>query len=190
MSLSDLASLGSLASGVAVLASLVFLYFQVRQVNQQMRQAEKNQRATIAQVRTNRTAEIGLRQADPSVAAAFRKAMMGGADLTPIELLQFTVMVRATLINHEDFFLQRQHGLVEDAAYRAWLTMVTGTWSVPAFRAGWRMARRAVGDDFAAFLDTLIAETPVRPALSNESFLAEWKSAWDEVTGPASQRSA
>ena len=71
MSLSDLASLGSLVNGVAVLVSLAFLYFQVRQVNQQIRRAEKNQRATIAQVRTNRTAEIGLRQTDPAVAMAF-----------------------------------------------------------------------------------------------------------------------
>ena len=190
MSLSDLASLGSLVSGAAVLASLAFLYFQVRQVNQQMRQAEKNQRATIAQVRTNRTTEIGLRQADPSVATAFRKAMTGAADLTPIELAQFVVMVRVTLTNHEDFFLQRQHGLVEDAAYRAWLTLVTGTWSLPAFRAGWRLNRGAVGADFAAFVDKLIAETPMRPARSDESFLAEWRSAWDEVTGATSQRAA
>lgn len=186
MSLSDLASLGSLASGVAVLASLAFLYFQVRQVNQQMRQAEKNQRATIAQVRANRTAEIGLRQTDPAVATAFRKAMAGATDLTPIELSQFVVMVRTILINHEDVFLQRQHGLVEDAAYRAWLSQVTATFSNPAFRAAWRMQRQAVGADFVTFLDKLIAETPMRPARSNESFLAEWKSAWDEVTQAAS----
>jgi len=164
MSFSDLASLGSLVSGVAVLASLVFLYFQVRQVNQQVRQAEKNQRATIAQVRASRTAEMAMQQTDPAVATAFRKAMAGAEDLTPTELQQFLGgMVRATITNHEDIFLQRQHGLVEDAAYRSWLSQVTATWSNPAFRAGWRLQRQAAGADFAAFLDKLIAETPVRP---------------------------
>jgi hypothetical protein len=183
MSLSDLASLGSLLSGVAVLVSLVFLYFQVRQVNQQVRQAEKNQRATIAQVRASRTAEMAMKQTDPAVATAFRKAMAGAEDLTPTELQQFLGgMVRATITNHEDIFLQRQHGLVEDAAYRAWLSQVTATWSNPAFRAGWRLQRPAAGADFAAFLDKLIAETPVRPARSAERLVAEWKSAWDEVT--------
>ena len=182
MSLSDLASLGSLVSGVAVLVSLVFLYFQVRQVNRQVRQAEKNQRATIAQVRASRTAEMAI-QADPAVATAFRKAMAGAEDLTPTELQQFLGgMVRATITNHEDIFLQRQHGLVEDAAYRAWLSQVTATWSNPAFRAGWRLQRQAAGADFAAFLDKLIAETPVQPARSAERLVAEWKSAWDEVT--------
>ena len=90
-------------------------------------------------------------------------------------------MVRATITNHEDIFLQRQHGLVEDAAYRPWLSQVTATTqSNPAFRAGWRIQRQAAGADFAAFLDKLIAETPVRPARSTERLVAEWKSAWDE----------
>jgi hypothetical protein len=183
MSFSDLASLGSLVSGVAVLASLVFLYFQVRQVNQQVRQAEKNQRATIAQVRATRTAEMATLQTDPAVATMFRKALAGAEDLTPTELQQFLGgVVRATIANHEDIFLQRQHGLVEDAAYRAWLSQVTATWSLPAFRAGWRMQRQAAGADFAAFLDELNAGTPVRPAHSTERFVAEWKSALDEVT--------
>ena len=191
MSLSDLASLGSLVNGVAVLASLGFLYFQVRQVNQQVRQAEKNQRATIAQVRASRTAEMAMQQADPAVATAFRKAMAGADDLTPTELQQFLGgMVRATITNHEDIFLQRQHGLVEDAAYRSWLSQVTHTWSLPAFRAGWRIQRQAAGADFAAFLDKLIAETPARPAHSTERLVAGWKSAWDEVTRAAPEGSA
>ena len=108
--------------------------------------------------------------------------LVGVAERHP-ELQQFLGgMVRATITNHEDIFLQRQHGLVEDAAYRAWLSQVTATWSNPAFRAGWRLQRPAAGADFAAFLDKLIAETPVRPARSAERLVAEWKSAWDEVT--------
>jgi hypothetical protein len=73
MTLSDLAALGSFVSGVAVMVSLVFLYFQVRQVNLQVRQAERNQRATIAQVRAGRSVEAILTQTDASVAAAFRR---------------------------------------------------------------------------------------------------------------------
>jgi len=59
---------------------------------------------------------------------------------------------------------------------------VTATWSNPAFRAGWRLQRQAAGADFAAFLDKLIAGTPVGPARSTERLVAEWKSAWGEVT--------
>ncbi len=181
MSLSDLASLGSFVSGIAVLVSLVFLYFQVRQVNQQVRQTEQNQRATIAQVRASRTVDIALRVTDPSVAAAVQKAM-GGDDLTATELRQFTAFVRAFLINNEDTFLQRHPGLLEDAGYRAWLTSMGASMSNPAFRVAWRMQRHIIGAEFTAFLDRLTAETPMRPPVSPESYLAEWKSGWADVS--------
>ena len=182
MSLSDLASLGSFVSGLAVLVSLGFLYFQVRQVTRQVRQAERNQRATIAQGRASRTVDAILRQTEPSMATAFLKAFAGAADLTATELQQFVVFVRAFLVNSEDTFLQRNHGLLEDAAYGAYLRVFTATMSNPAFRVVWGMQRQAVGEEFAAFVDKLLAKTPMGPALSGESFLAEWKSGWTELT--------
>jgi len=182
MSLSDLASLGSFVSGVAVLVSLVFLSFQVRQVNQQVRQEERNQRATIAQVRASRTVEAILRQTETSMATAFRKAMGGGVDLTPTELNQFIFYVRSALINWEDTYLQRHHGLLEDAAYRAYLRAVSAAMANPAFRVGWRMTRQFFGIEFATFIDNLLAETPMVPPVTGDGFLAEWKSGWAELT--------
>src|SRR5512135_546566 len=180
MSCSDVSSLGNFASGIAVLVSLIFLYFQVRQVNQQVRQAERNQRATIAQVRASRTVDIALRVTDPGVATAVQKAM-GGEDLTAIELRQFTAFVRAFLINNEDTFLQRHPGVLEDAAYRAWLTSVGASMSNPAFRVAWQMQRHIIGAEFTAFLDRLTAETPTRPPVSGEALLEEWTQGWAEL---------
>lgn len=182
MSLSDLASLGSFVSGVAVLVSLVFLYFQVRQVNQQVRQAERNQRATIAQVRASRTVDISLSSADPSLALAYWKAVGGAADLTAMELQQFMAVFRAFLVNTEDTFLQAHHGLLEEATHRAFLASIGATWASPAYRLAWPLMRNGVGDEYAAFIDKLIAETPMRQPWSIEDRLADWKSGWAELT--------
>jgi len=181
MSLSDLASLGSFVSGIAVLVSLVFLYFQVRQVNQQVRQTERNQRATIAQVRASRTVDILLRRTEPSVATAVQKAMGGAIDLTPTELAQFLSYFRAFLVNNEDTFLQGRHGLLEETTYRYYLTRVRAVMSNPGFRSAWRMARRDFGNEFTAFIDELIAETPIRPPVSVTDNLAEWRSGLAEL---------
>lgn len=182
MSLSDLSSLGSFVSGVAVLVSLIFLYFQVRQVNQQVRQAERNQRATIAQVRAGRTADAILTQTDPSVAMSFRRAFGGAGDLTATEVQQFISYVRAFLINSEDTFQQRHHGLMEDAAYRAYLRLMGAAMANPSFRVAWQMQRGVVGDEFAAFIDGLIAETPLSPTETPEALLDRWKSGWAGLT--------
>jgi hypothetical protein len=77
-----------------VLISLVFLYFQVRQVNEQARQTERNQRASVAQVRANRTVEAMLRLCEPSMSLAFGKATRGEPDITRAQLNQFIPFAR------------------------------------------------------------------------------------------------
>jgi hypothetical protein len=185
MSLSDLASLGSFVSGLAVLASLVFLYFQVRQVSEQVRQAERSQRATNAQVRTSLTQDFILRSTDPAMAATLVKAL-AGAELTPTEVLQFMNFCRASHVNAEGTFLQHQQGLLDDAAYRAYLASISSTMANAAFRLAWRTNRPAVGPEFAAFIDQVIAETPMRGPISADERLAQWKAGWaDLVAKPA-----
>jgi hypothetical protein len=185
MSLSDLASLGSFVSGVAVLVSLVFLYFQLRQVNEQVRQAERNQRATISQARASRTVEIALRNVDGPTATAYWRVLGGAADLTGTELQQFMAYFRAFLANGEDTFLQGEHGLLEPATRRAYLASMAVTWASPAYRLAWPTMRGVVGADYAAFVDRMIAETPLRRPSSLEERLADWKSGWAEMTRAA-----
>lgn len=42
--------------------------------------------------------------------------------------------------------------------------------------------RNGVGSEYAAFIDGLIAATPMRPPLSLEDRLADWKSGWAKLT--------
>ena len=85
--------------------------------------------------------------------------------------------------------MQRHHGLLEDASYRAYLSLLTAAMANPSFRVAWRMQRNVVGAEFAKFVDELVAGTPMRPAQSGEMLLADWKSGWAELTETAVQPS-
>jgi len=161
MSLADLAALGSFISGLAVLVSLVFLYFQLRQVNAQVVLAERNQQAAIAQARTESQVSVLVAMADPGVAKAFSRAMEGAGDLTSTELFQFTSLHRAMMVNGENAFLHNRSGLITDKAFEGALLSMKYLAGAPAFRAYWPVVRGSCGAQFAAFMDKVIAETPV-----------------------------
>ena len=186
MSLSDLSSLGSFVSGVAVLVSLVFLYFQVRQVNEQVRLAERNQRATIAQVRTSYVVNVALRNCEPSMADAFTRAMNGDADLTVTQLQQFLSYARAVFAVAEDTLIQHRLGQLDDRTYSAWLALFGHTIARPAFRFAWKtqVGRPSAGHEFAEFVEKLIAETPALE--TNSAVLLDWwRSDFAEPAAPA-----
>ena len=184
MSLTDLASIGSFVNGAAVLVSLIFLYFQLRQLGAQIKQAERNQRATIAQTRADRGVEMMLSTTNPSLAAATMKAMTGAADLTLNELTQFTFYARALFMNTEDTFYQNRNGLVDAGAYGAFLASFRATMQNAGFRLAWALWRDSTGPEFAAFVDKLVAETPVRdPPHENQAEM--WKLGIAHMTGRA-----
>ena len=163
MSLSDLASVGSFVSGFAVLISLIFLYFQLRQLSQQVKQAEKNQQASIAAARANRIYEGRWRVCEPHMAQAILKAAESPADLSEVELFQFSNQVHAVLISMEDHYRQHASGLLTDDAYAGTLRAQRVFFSLPAARVAWRRLRPVVGEDFEAFMDRQIADTAVQP---------------------------
>jgi len=159
MGLSDLASLGSFVSGLAVLVSLVFLYFQLRQVNAQMHQSERNQQAAIAQARTERQVAVLIAMSD--AAQAYVGAIRGGEGLSETEFAQFTLLHRALMVNGENAFLHHETGLITDATFESARLSMKYLATVPAFRAHWPAVRPSCGTRFAAFMDGIIAETPV-----------------------------
>ena len=161
MTLSDLASLGSFASGIAVLASLIFLYFQMRQMTEQVRQAEKNQRAVIQQARTTRNADFNITiAASPELTEASLK-VYAGEDLNMPEWFRFNVLQGAYYQHAEDSFYQHKHGLLPDDAYRGFENTLRVVVARPGARLAWKIVRPRFHDDFAEYMDQLIATTPV-----------------------------
>ena len=179
MSLSDLASLGSLVSGCAVLLSLVYLALQVRQ-------AEKNQQAQITQTRTTRSIDILNHYSTPDLAEAVFRARTGAADLTEIELVQFTSYMLALFSHWEDSFFQHADGLMTDRAFRTAVNLMRGTLVNPAMRVAWRRASPVYEPDFRQFIDGLMGGIQARPV---DMGLDQWKAEFDaELAGAAASR--
>jgi hypothetical protein len=163
MSLSDLASLGTLISGVAVLVSLVFLYQQLRQIGAQIEQAEKNQRASIRAERTSRTVDNIQTFAEPSTADAVFKGMSADEDMSLTQIRQFALYCACRFYNLEDAYSQHADGLLDETAFANMTATLKNGFTQPGMRVGWRIFRTQFGadGDFVAFVDALLAETPL-----------------------------
>lgn len=158
MSLSDLAALGSFCSGLAVLASLIFLYFQAKQLTAQVKQAEKNQQAIIQQNRASRMIELTMRCVDPSVLEGFYKGVAGAEDISDTEIKQFWLIATAAFRDNEDSFYQHTAGLMNEMAFASFESRLKQLMSLPGYRVAWKQMRSGYGDEFAAWLDRIIAE--------------------------------
>lgn len=172
MALSDLAAFGSFISGLAVLVSLVFLYFQLRQVGAQVRQAERTQHATIRHTRAARIVEISLASAEPAWADAIYKGIAGDEDLSATQLRQFGAYIIARLSNAEDAFYQYREGSFDAAAFERFVVRMQQMFTSIGIRAAYRRQRQNFGSEFIAFMDKLMAETPIAPSVDA---LAQWK---------------
>jgi hypothetical protein len=151
MSLSDLASLGSFVSGVAVLVSLVYLALQVRQ-------AEKNQQANVRQQRASRTVTLNMGIAtEPSLVEAVGKAINGDKDVSRSQLSQFWFYSLAIFNSVEDSFYQHRDGLITDRDFSAVMNGARRTFAISGFRVMWKWQRANYGQEFAEFMDTLLA---------------------------------
>jgi hypothetical protein len=164
MSLTDLASLGSFVSAAAVLISLIYLSLQVKQ-------AERNQQASIRATRVTRIVDIHMRLAEPSLSDAMTKAG-AGANVSDTEVRQFLFYSRARFHNAEDTFNQFQEGLLDQRAFDSLVAGLKSSLSEPGMRAFYRRRRATFANDFVGFVDKLLAETPLVPALD---VAAQWR---------------
>jgi hypothetical protein len=112
---------------------------------------------------------------------AFVKAMRGERRLTKTQLQQFTYFMNAVFVNAEDTFLQRHVGLLEDAAWRAFLALFSQQMARPGFRLAWsQFGRGGKSQEFVVFVDNLVNETPVT-RLDTADPLAAWRSGFAEL---------
>jgi hypothetical protein len=175
MSLTGLASLGSFLSAIAVLISLIYLSLQVKQ-------AERNQQSSIRAARVTRIVDIMMSLADPSLADAVVKASAGAADVSDVQIHQFSFYCGARFYNAEDSFYQFQEGLLSKVNFESLVAGLKNSISQPGMRAYYRRQRAVFGKDFAELVDRLVAETPLVPSFDAA---AQWRAdVAAEVAGP------
>jgi hypothetical protein len=178
MSLSDLAAIGSFVSGFAVLASLIFLYFQLGQVHAQVLQTEKNQRALMNQNVISRGVEWNTLLMQPDNVDRQIKILSGTTEFTEREIQQIFLNYRNVLLSAQDVHVQHRTGLLDQAIFDSSLDGLKGHISSAAFRAYWKTARMSATPEWMAYVDRLIAETPLRP---RSELAAQFKADIEEV---------
>ena len=164
MTLSDFASIGSLISGLAVLMSLVYLSLQFRQT-------ERNQQASIRQGRINRAVELMIAKMEPSVAEAIGKGIGGEQNLTSQQLALFVSYADAYFLHAEDTYYQHEAGLLNEAAFTTFVAYQRYAFTQCGMRVQWKRQRVYYAGAYVAFMDGLLAESPISHV--NDA-LAEW----------------
>ena len=150
MSLTDLTSLASLVSSVAVLVSLLFIGLQIRQSN-------RNQRSLMQQGRSARNVELLSRLTDPKLSEILCRAF-GGETLTDAEYFVLYGYMTAIFWSYEDCFFQFRSGMLDAKSWASDVSALRRLLSNPTYRAVWRAARAAIGDEYRSFLDGVAAE--------------------------------
>jgi hypothetical protein len=100
------------------------------------------------------------------------RARKGAADLTEIELYQFTAYQTALFAHWEDSFHQHADGLMSERAFRTATNLMRAALTNVATRVAWRRANSAFEAEFRRFVDGLQEKAPVRPF---DMALDDWK---------------
>jgi hypothetical protein len=173
MSISDLAAIGSFVSGIAVLISLVLLYYQLRQLTAQVEQADLNQQTLVKQARTSRVMEVNARLCEADFAAVNLRVMTNAHDLTLQEWSRFNAHARAVFQNGEDTFSQYRRNLLHKDDFDGFVLALHWTFRAPGLRVAWDRHRASFPAAYAAFVDEIVAESPVAPI--RPEIVDKWK---------------
>jgi len=175
MSLSDLASIGSFVSGLAVIATLLFLVVQIRQT-------EKNQRALINQGSVNRMLEGVHFAAQPEHAALSARVIAGETRFTADELYRLGRHLRALVLSNQEADVQRRERLIHGMHVDNTVTALRTLLAQPVYRALWLEGRYSYAPEMIAFVDALVAETPL---VGPRDVVASFEQRLAEATGAA-----
>jgi len=169
MNLGDFSSLANLASNLAVLVSLLFLGLQVRQGN-------RNQRSLMQQGRSVRNVELLARLGEPRLAKLMTR-VAGNEELADAEYYQLYGYLASVFWSYEDCFFQFRAGMLDEQSWSSDVATLKRLFSSPVYRAVWKAARGALGEDYRGFLDGLARETlpgaPINIASVLKQYIAE-----------------
>ncbi|HEY1710814.1 MAG TPA: hypothetical protein VGG10_21280 [Rhizomicrobium sp.] len=154
MTLSDIANIGDFLSAIAVMISLIYLALQVRQ-------AEKSQRSIANQGVATRSTEIVRWSAEPHISALRTRVIAGDTDFTAQEIMQLSFILRVSLLAVQDSYLQHNAGLTDDITFNSAVGGVMSLLASPVYRALWLRTRSYYSVETQAYIDRLIAETPL-----------------------------
>jgi len=173
MSLENFYYASQIISSVAVLASLIYLALQTRQTS-------INQKALMNQGVINRGSDAVHWMSEPRVLELTARIYSGETEFTLQELLHLRLLLRIQLLNCQDTYIQHKAGLVDQMTMDNNLGVMRIFLSQPVYRALWTDNRSTYSPELIAFVDGLIAQTPLARPVDG---VARFKANLAEVTG-------
>jgi hypothetical protein len=166
MTLSDWANIGQIIGAIAVIASLLFVGFQIRQNT-------RTNQATALQLNADYWQNYLTAMADSNLSKVYATGASGRDELDQQQFTQFFMLCRATFMGCENQHYQYRLGLIDKDAYAGYIvTIKEQIAAFPGIRAMWQLVRHSYGNEFAAFMDDLIAALPAR---ESESVFQKWR---------------
>ena len=147
-------AVAELLGALGVIASLFYVASQIRR-NSSALEASTNQAVSDStQQRLLAPAQ------NPSLAAALANSRSNFDELTPTENVQVTFFDRATFRGIQNVFFQHRQGLLSEDAWRDYEGIIRNNLSRPDVPVWWRTERDTFDEEFAAYVDRLLAERP------------------------------
>lgn len=149
MTLEQISYLSQSIAAFAVVISLIYLAVQVRQT-------ERNQRAMMQQVRTDRGILLSMAFAEPSMAGLLAKLALDDPDLTPQEQAQLIVYVRSLALNLLDAHALHAMSFLSNEAFERACAGSRWFLAMPRARATWELTRPQFTARDAAIIEGMV----------------------------------
>jgi len=154
MSLERFYYISQIIASFAVLASLIYLALQTRQT-------ARNQKALMNQGVINRGSDAVHWMSEPRLLELTARIYSGETEFTLQELLHLRFVLRIQLLNCQDTYVQHKAGLIDQITMDNNLGVMKIFLSQPVYRALWTDNRANYSHELVAFVDGLIAQTPL-----------------------------
>jgi hypothetical protein len=149
-----LGAVSELLGALGVIASLFYVASQIRR-NSSALEASTNQAVSDStQQRLLAPAQ------NPTLAAALANSRNSFDALTPTELVQLAFFSRATFRGIQNAFFQHRQGLLSEAAWQDYEAIIRNNLSRPDVPVWWPTERETYDEEFADYVDRLLAEGP------------------------------
>lgn len=150
MNMQDLAAIGEFVGGIAVLATLIYLALQVRQTNIATHRSMYAQAATAI-------SEFWLSLAkDPTLYGNLIDTLRASDTLSEHDRDRGYLVIDSYLSLMESYFLHnRQYG--ERQSQERWQRTLARMFRTPGAQTYWQRRRSSFHDEFAAYVDDIIA---------------------------------
>jgi len=148
MPLEQLANIAEVIGVVVVVVTMIFLTLQMRQNTKTLRSAAAQNAHEMAESMYSPVI------ADADLADLILRGLRDPATLSEVETARFTAFWQNAFFTFQNWFYQRQVGVLDEGIWWGWSKVLTDIYQTPGIRNFWKLRRHYFSNDFRAYLET------------------------------------